>query len=92
MIDRTILLAALEGLEERKKEVDRLLADVRSRLAKETETTLASNGAAIAEIVHRALVPRRRTLSAAARLRIAAAQRKRWAAWKKRRQAALRAA
>jgi hypothetical protein len=70
-IDRTILEAALIGIEAQKKQLDERAAQIRQMLdGNQTEATTASSETA----------PRkRRKLSAAARKRIAEAQKARWA-------------
>ena len=69
-MDRTILEAALRGFEHTVGEVTEKIADIKRMLGGHDGT-----GARTPHI--------RRTMSAAARARIAAAQRKRWAAQKK---------
>lgn len=69
MVDAMVLEAAIIGLEQMKRDVDQKVADIRSRLG-----THSGAGASQASP--------KRTLSAAARRRIAAAQKKRWAAIK----------
>jgi len=72
-VDKSILEAALIGLEQQKAEIDAKAADIRRRLrglpgAAKTEAEPASRS--------------KRVLSPAARKRIAAATRKRWAAYR----------
>jgi hypothetical protein len=78
MQDESLLTAALEGLEFQKRRIEEQIQEVRSLLGKGTgrrrgrppRTSL--NGK-----------PARRTLSDAARRRIAAAQKRRWAEYRK---------
>jgi hypothetical protein len=71
-----ILEAALIGLELRRDEIERKMAEIRSLLEKTTRPAARSRGATA------------RTMSAAVRRRIAAAQRKRWANIRKSKKAA----
>ena len=67
-------------------DMDNLIATIDSEIAvlKEVRGLLTGNSTGI----HRATNhPKKRTLSAEARERIAAAQKKRWAAWKKKKAA-----
>jgi hypothetical protein len=66
--NRSILEAALEGLEARRAKLDEQIAELRRAMA----------GAG--ESVEEAPAPRKRRMSAAGRKRIAEAARKRWAA------------
>lgn len=68
-IDNSVLQAALEGLEVRKKQVEEKIAAVRSMLGSPAKARAALPAVA---------KPKRR-LSAAARKRIAEAQKRRWA-------------
>lgn len=69
-MDRTILEAALRGFEHTVGEVTEKIADIKRMLGGHDGTGARTQGT-------------RRTMSAAARARIAAAQRKRWAAHRK---------
>jgi hypothetical protein len=69
-MDRSILEAALVGLGHKMGEVAQKIADIKKMLDGSAGTGTGSQ-------------PTRRTMSTAARARIAAAQRKRWAAQKK---------
>jgi hypothetical protein len=69
--DANFLAMALIGYEAEKQRLDAAIADLKARL---------DHGQ---PVVHGESVPRKRTMSAAARKRIAAAQRARWAAVKK---------
>lgn len=69
-IDSGLLNAALEGLESQLRRIDSQIAEIKRRLG--SQPTAVSIPAASA---------RRRTLSDAARRRIAAAQKKRWKAY-----------
>lgn len=70
-VDASLLEAALTGFEQMRKNVDEKIADIRRRLGSGASVVAVAPGQGP-----------RRTLSAAARQRIAAAQRKRWAAAK----------
>jgi hypothetical protein len=69
-MDRTILEAALVGLGHKMGEVTQKIAEIKQMLGGDGRTGVQTQGT-------------RRTMSAAARARIATAQRKRWAAQKK---------
>jgi hypothetical protein len=69
-IAHDIIIAAIDGFEDQKKRIDAQIADLRQTL-----TGNSAHGVAASEPVRR-----KRTMSAAARKRIADAQRKRWAA------------
>src|SRR6059036_1671355 len=76
VIDDTELLeAALIGLEHKRNEIDRKMAEVRGRISGSKPPTAVTNRATSGR--------KRRRMSAAARRQIAAAQRKRWAEYKK---------
>jgi len=66
-----IIQAAIEGLEGRKKHIDEMIANLRQKMTGGTSAPTS------------ALSQTGRTMSAAARKRIADAQRRRWAAVKK---------
>ena len=66
-----IIQAAIEGLQTRKQHIDARIAELRGMLNSKSEPASADGSKG------------RRTMSAAARKRIAEAQRKRWAAVKK---------
>lgn len=78
--DRSLLEAALEGLEAQRGRIEEQIAQVRQLLGhnrgRTTTAALPAQPAAPS-------APRRRQLSAAARKRIAAAQKKRWAEYRK---------
>ena len=67
-----IIQAAIDGLEGRKQRIDEVIAELRQRIGGGTSAATPSSSRT-----------GRRTMSAAARKRIAEAQRKRWAAVKK---------
>ena len=69
-----LINAAIEGFESQKRRIDEQIAELRAML---------SGGRAEATTVAESSPRKRRTLSAAARMRIADAQRKRWAATRK---------
>lgn len=71
-LDPSILQAALDGLELQRQRLDQQISQVGAMLGPRKRGTAA-----------KAPGWPRRTLSLAARRRIAAAQRKRWAEWKK---------
>ena len=71
-LDRATLEAALIGYEHELEEVDARIAELLEELAR-----IGGGG-------DRPSPRKRRTMSAAAKKRIAAAQRARWAAWRKR--------
>src|SRR5215475_9337499 len=75
-VDKSILEAALFGLEQQKSEIDAKTAEIRRRLRGLSSVAAAKPAAAPA--AGRA----KRVLSPAARKRIAAATRKRWAAYR----------
>lgn len=72
-LDPPILQAALAGLEARRQRIDDQIATVRSMIGGQAAGKPAPAG----------IAPKKRTLSAAARKRIAVAQRRRWRALKK---------
>ena len=71
-VDHDLLAMALIGYEAQKAELDVAIAGIQAQLSQRAP----SSGPA-------PQIPRKRTMSAAGRRRIAAAQRKRWAATKK---------
>jgi len=75
-VDKSILEAALVGLEQQKSEIDAKMAEIRRRLR--GLPAAAAGKSESAEPAPRA----KRVLSPAARKRIAAATRKRWAAYR----------
>jgi hypothetical protein len=85
VLDRSVLEAALEGLEAQRVRLDEQISRVRSLLGSpgRGRPHVPSAGADLVPSVAGAL--KKRTMSAAARRRIAAAQKKRWAAWRKKR-------
>ena len=70
--DPEVLRAALIGYEHHRSLIDEKIAEIKARLAEHRVTTPAADASA---------VHTKRTLSPAARRRIAAAQKKRWAAF-----------
>ncbi len=74
-VDADLLTAALAGYQQKRKELDDRMAELRRRLGGESASSAAHTG-----------VRRERTLSRDARKRIAAAQRRRWAAVRKAKQ------
>ena len=70
--DGNVLRMALIGYEQEKRKIEAAIADVQTRLGDSTPAVTAINGSA----------PKKRTMSAAARRRIALAQKRRWAAAK----------
>lgn len=76
--DTSLLQAALVGYQNQLTEIDRAMADIRKRLGGRV------NGAQATHAPARSTA--RRTLSPAARKRIADAQKKRWAAFHKQKQ------
>lgn len=77
-IDISILEAALIGFQHRHDEIATKMDEIRSRLGRSADHSPAGASA------HR---PKKRTMSASARRRIAAVQRKRWAEFKKAKEA-----
>jgi len=75
--DRTLLEAALEGLELQKKRIEEQIREVRARLG----TGRRGGASQASETPPRRGRGGRRVLSAEARRRIAEAQKKRWAAF-----------
>jgi hypothetical protein len=78
-LDRSILEAALVGLEAQHQRIEEQIAQVRSRIS-------GRGGGATPMLA--GVAKRTRKLSAAARKRIAAAQKKRWAEFRKQKAAA----
>jgi hypothetical protein len=78
--NRTLLTAALEGLELQKARIDEQIRLVRGLLGGGVKRPVVE---AVAAVVAAAPGKRRRALSVAARKRIAAAQKKRWAEYRK---------
>ena len=80
MTDAELLEAALFGLERQRSETEEKMAELRRQLddraGRPARSTAAVNAAA-------PTVPKKRTMSAAGRRRLAAAQRKRWGAIKR---------
>jgi len=76
--DREILEAALVGLQQSLTDVDARMAEIRRKLGIRRRSPAAAALPAEA--------PRKRTLTAAARRRIAAAQKKRWDTYRKNQQ------
>jgi hypothetical protein len=78
MSDAEILEAALFGLETKRSEIDEKMAELRRQIGgRDGQPARKSVAVDLAEPT-----PKKRTMSAAGRRRIAAAQRKRWAALK----------
>ncbi len=74
-ITPSILNAALEGLEAKKAEIDRQIAEIRSMLGNQAAKRKQSDGGNLVNTPTR----KRRVISPASRKRIADAQRLRWA-------------
>ncbi len=72
-LDQSLLHAALIGYQNQLAEIENAMAELRRKLRIASPAGAADNKAA----------PRHRTMSPAARRRIAAAQKKRWAAYRK---------
>ncbi len=81
VVDRLVLEAALIGLEHQKSEIDTKVADIRRRLRGLGAAAKAEAAAAPAAAPVRRR-RRKRTLSPAARKRIADATKKRWAEYR----------
>ena len=79
MTDAELMAAALIGLERQRAEIGEKMAELRQRLDGGTGQAARKS----AEVDSGPATPKKRTMSAAARKRIAAAQRKRWAEIKK---------
>src|SRR6266852_2564359 len=80
MSDAEVLKAALLGLETKRSEIEGKMAELRRQIGDGRDGQSARKSAAVDSA---APAPKKRTMSAAARRRIADAQRKRWAAKKK---------
>src|SRR5947209_326170 len=76
MTDAEILEAALIGLDRRRSQIEEKMAELRRQIG-------GSDAARKSNAVGSEPAPKKRTMSAAARRRIAEAQRKRWAESKK---------
>jgi hypothetical protein len=74
--DTELLEAALIGYQQKRAEIERKIAELRSQIGGHPAAKPASAAAGEAP------APKKRTMSAAARRRIALAQKKRWAAYK----------
>jgi hypothetical protein len=72
LLDQELLAMALVGYQAQKAKLDAAIEGIQAQLGQRTASSAAGPG-----------IPRKRTMSAAGRKRIAAAQRKRWAAIKK---------
>ena len=72
LVDHDLLAMALVGYEAQKAKLDAAIAGIQAQLSRRAPSSESDP-----------LIPRKRTMSAAGRRRIAAAQRKRWAATKK---------
>lgn len=79
-INSTILEAALIGLQHQRDQIETRIVEISRLLGTRAARTISTQPRA-------AEAPAKRTLSPAARQRIAAAQRKRWAEFKKRKEA-----
>ena len=75
--DTELLEAALIGFQHKRDQVERKIADLRSQIGGHP-----ASGPAPAAAADGASAPKKRTMSAAARRRIALAQKNRWAAYK----------
>src|SRR5580658_10863281 len=75
--DTELLEAALIGFQHKRDQVEQKIADLRSQIGGHPAT-----GPAPAAAASGASAPKKHTMSAAARKRIALAQKKRWAAYK----------
>jgi hypothetical protein len=81
-INKTIIEAALWGLEEQKRRIDETIAELRAELGGTSNGKRPGRKAKVVEVANVAEVAapkQKRTMSASARKRIAAAQKKRWA-------------
>ena len=74
--DPSILEMALVGYEMEKQKIDEKIRDIRSQLGARRTSSSQGNSVGISSD---STAPKKRTLSASARRRIAAAQKKRWA-------------
>ena len=83
--DRSLLTAALEGLELQRERIDQQIQEVRSLLGKTPGRRGRPPGAANSSATNSVPASRRKggRLSPAARKRIAAAQKRRWAEYRK---------
>jgi hypothetical protein len=82
MTDAELMAAALIGLERQRAEIGEKMAELRQRLDGGAGQA-ARKSAAVDSAAPVPKIPKKRSMSAAARRRIAAAQRKRWAELKK---------
>jgi len=83
MTDAELMAAALIGLERQRSELEEKMAELRRQIGAGAGRRPGRPARVSAEVDSGAVPPNKRTMSAAARRRIAAAQRKRWAAIKK---------
>ena len=81
VVDRVVLEAALIGLEHQKSEIDAKVADIRKRL-RGLGAAVKAEAAAAPKAAPGRRRRRKRTLSPAARKRIADATKKRWAEYR----------
>lgn len=79
VLSNSIWEAALAGLEEQGRKVDKQIAEVRQLLAHQPGRQLQASAGASSRALLPKATPRKRTLSAEARARIAKAQKLRWA-------------
>ena len=79
MTDAELLEAALIGLERQRSEIEEKMAELRRQIGDGRNRQAERKSARIDS----AVAPKKRTMSAAGRRRVAAAQRKRWAELKK---------
>jgi hypothetical protein len=82
--DTTLLSMALVGYEAEKQKIDERIRELRARLGGSSQSNSATVPAPSTNSASNAAPAKKRTLSAAARKRIAAAQKKRWAEHRKR--------
>lgn len=81
-MDKTLLAAALEGLELQKQRIEEQILDVKRQLGERPAAPSPNKSRSSAP-----RKARKRVLSATARKRIAAAQKKRWAEYRKKKEA-----
>jgi hypothetical protein len=83
VLDRSILEAALEGLEAKRRQLDEQIAEVQSRLNPPRRGRPRASAAGAEEASSASKAPKKRHMSAEGRRRIAEAARKRWAEFHK---------
>jgi hypothetical protein len=81
--DSSFLAAALEGLELRKQQIEEQIRNVRAMMGQGSPVVAAAAAPRAAAPAGAPKTGKKRTLSPAARKRIAAAQKKRWAEFRK---------